>query len=198
MFFTRWSGQRIGTVFILCRKVRPGSEQHRPDTEASQIAEVHFADRILKDEGRVRDGKHIVGADSTLHYPAFLPPGRIIAESFQDTSGKRIYHLRQYQSPTNMDHVRKVEMFHNGEFRIFAKAGAMGVFYADTLVGPNLPNLTYMLSFPDMTALEADWEKFSTDPDWKKLSADSRFKLDPPTVSNVTSLVLRPLASSQV
>jgi hypothetical protein len=89
-------------------------------------------------------------------------------------------------------------MFHNGEFSIFAKAGATGVFYADTLVGPNLPNLTYMLSFPDMTALEADWEKFGADPDWKKLSADPRFNLNPSTVSNVTSLVLRPLACSQV
>ncbi|HTF66272.1 MAG TPA: NIPSNAP family protein [Edaphobacter sp.] len=125
-------------------------------------------------------------------YPKVTPPASA------STKGKRIYHLRQYQSPTNMDHVRKVEMFHNGEFGIFAKAGATGVFYADTLVGPNLPNLTYMLSFPDMTALEADWEKFSADPDWKNLSADSGFKLDPPTVSNVTSLVLRPLACSQV
>jgi hypothetical protein len=125
-------------------------------------------------------------------YPKVTPPASAA------TKEKRIYHLRQYQSPTNMDHVRKVEMFHNGEFGIFAKAGATGVFYADTLVGPNLPNLTYMLSFPDMTSLEADWEKFSADPDWKKLSADSRFKLDPPTVSNVTSLVLRPLACSQV
>jgi len=125
-------------------------------------------------------------------YPKVTPPTSAAA------NGKRVYHLRQYQSPTNMDHVRKVEMFHNGEFGIFAKAGATGVFYADTLVGPNLPNLTYMLSFPDMTSLETDWGKFSADPDWKKLSADSRFNLDPPTVSNVTSLVLHPLACSQV
>ena len=64
--------------------------------------------------------------------------------------------------------------------------------------GPNLPNLTYMLSFPDMASLEADWEKFSADPDWKQLSADPKFNLDPPTVSNITSLVLHPLACSQV
>ena len=38
--------------------------------------------------GGIRDGEHIVGADSTLHYPAFLPPGRIFAESIQDTSGR--------------------------------------------------------------------------------------------------------------
>jgi hypothetical protein len=40
----------------------------------------------------VRDGEHIVGADSTLHYPAFLPPGRIFAESFQ-----RYFRPRQHK-----------------------------------------------------------------------------------------------------
>jgi hypothetical protein len=111
---------------------------------------------------------------------------------------KRIYHLRQYMSPTNMDHVRKVEMFHHGEFGIFARSGAAGVFYADALIGPRLPSLTYMLSFPDVAALEAGWDKFLSDPDWKKLAGDPHFKLDPPTVSNVTSIVLNPLACSQV
>jgi hypothetical protein len=90
MFFTRRSGQRIGNVFIFYRKVRPRSQLHRPNTEASQIAEVHLCDRILQDERRVRDGEHIVGADSTLHLRAFLPPiGICFAESLQDTSGPR-------------------------------------------------------------------------------------------------------------
>jgi hypothetical protein len=125
-------------------------------------------------------------------YPKLTPPASAA------TKGKRIYQLRQYQSPTNADHVRKVEMFHDGEFGIFEKAGAHGVFYADTLIGPRLPNLTYMLSFPDMASLESGWDKFGADPDWKKLSNDPKFNLDPPTVSNITSLVLRPLACSQV
>jgi NIPSNAP len=125
-------------------------------------------------------------------YPRVTPPPSAA------TKGKRIYQLRQYESPTNADHVLKVEMFHAGEFGIFEKAGAHGVFYADALIGPRLPNLTYMLSFPDMASLEAAWDKFIADPDWKKLSSDPKFNLDPPTVSNITSLVLRPLACSQV
>jgi hypothetical protein len=129
---------------------------------------------------------------------AFEGYPRVTPSASAATKGKRIYHLRQYQSPTNADHVRKVEMFHEGEFGIFEKAGAHGVFYADALIGPRLPNLTYMLSFPDMASLEAGWEKFVADPDWKKLSNDAKFNLDPPLVSNITSLVLRPLACSQV
>jgi len=125
-------------------------------------------------------------------YPRLTPPASAA------TKGKRIYQLRQYQSPTNAHHVRKVEMFHAGEFGIFEKAGAHGVFYADTLIGPRLPNLTYMLSFSDMASLESAWDKFAADSDWKKLSNDPKFNLDPPTVSNITSLVLRPLACSQV
>src|ERR1700733_4257465 len=61
--------------FIFCRKVRPRGELHRPDTEASQIAEVHLPNRVLQDERRVMDDEHIVGADSTLHSPTILPPG---------------------------------------------------------------------------------------------------------------------------
>lgn len=135
--------------------------------------------------------------ESTL-LRAFEGYPKLIVPTAATKKEKRIYQLRTYVSPTNMDHVRKVEMFHHGEFGIFAKAGAAGVFYADALIGPRLPSLTYMLSFPNMEALEAVWDKFSADPEWKKLSADPRFKLDPPTVSNITSLVLRPLPYSQV
>jgi hypothetical protein len=135
--------------------------------------------------------------ESTL-LRAFEGYPKLTVPSAATKKEKRIYQLRTYVSPTNGDHVRKVEMFHRGEFDIFTKAGAGGVFYADALIGPRLPSLTYMLSFPDVAALEAAWTKFGADPDWKKLSADPHFKLDPPTVSSVTSLVLRPLPYSQV
>jgi hypothetical protein len=135
--------------------------------------------------------------ESTL-LRAFEGYPKLVVPAAAAKKEKRIYHLRQYVSPTNMDHVRKVEMFHHGEFGIFAKSGAAGVFYADALIGPRLPSLTYLLSFPDVASLEAGWDKFLSDPEWKKLSGDPYFKLDPPTVSNVTSIVLNPLPCSQV
>src|SRR5262249_23747488 len=94
-------------------------------------------------------------------YPNLTPSPAVAAKS------KRIYQLRQYESPTIMDHVRKVEMFNAGEFNIFADSGAINIFYADTLIGPKLPKLTYMLSFPDLAALEASWKKFIDAPAWK-------------------------------
>jgi len=113
------------------------------------------------------------------------------------THGKRIFQLRTYESPTNRDHVRKVEMFHHGEFDIFHRSGCGQVFYGDTLVGARTPSLTYMLTFPDVAALTAGWDRFRSDPEWKKLSSSPRYAFEP-TVSNVSNLILNPAPYSQI
>jgi hypothetical protein len=113
------------------------------------------------------------------------------------TRSKRIFQLRTYESATHQDHVRKVEMFHSGEFELFLKAGFHPVFFGDTLVGPIMPNLTYMLSFTDQAELTAQWSVFSNDPAWKKMKADPRFSFED-IVSNISNLILSPLACSQI
>ena len=121
-------------------------------------------------------------------WPKLTPP---------DAKAKRIFQLRTYESPSPAAHVRKVEMFHHGEFEIFAKSGCTSVFYGDTLIGSRMPNLTYMLTFPDMAALTAGWDAFRTNPDWRKLSADPRYAYEP-IVSNITNLILSPASYSQI
>ena len=111
--------------------------------------------------------------------------------------GKRIFQLRTYESPSNQAHVRKVEMFHHGEFEIFQRTGFGQVFYGDTLIGPRVPNLTYMLTFPDMAALTTSWDAFRVDPGWQKLSGSPRYNYEA-IVSNITNLVLSPAAYSQI
>jgi hypothetical protein len=113
------------------------------------------------------------------------------------TKGKRMFQLRCYESPSNGDHIRKVEMFHSGEFDYFQAAGCHPVFFGDTLIGSRMPNLMYMLSFPDMAALETSWDAFRNNPGWKKLQADPRFAFDQ-IVSNITNLMLSPLDCSQI
>lgn len=109
----------------------------------------------------------------------------------------RVFQLRIYESPSNADHVRKVEMFHSGEFDIFERAGFWPVFYADALIGPRLPNLTYMLSFPDIAGMNDKWNAFSSDPEWKKLVASPKFDYES-IVSNITNLILKPTSYSQI
>ena len=110
---------------------------------------------------------------------------------------KRIFQLRTYEGPSMRDHVRKIEMFHSGEFEVFKRSGAQPVFFGDTLIGSRMPCLTYMLSFEDDAQMDKDWEAFSSDPQWKKLVAEPRFALEA-TVSNISNLVLGPMAMSQI
>lgn len=113
------------------------------------------------------------------------------------TKAKRMFQLRTYESPSYGDHVRKVEMFHHGEFEIFVRAGFHLVFFGDTLIGPRMPNLTYMVSFADQAELGAKWDAFRNDPEWKKLSSSPRYASDQ-IVTNITNLTLNPLGCSQI
>jgi hypothetical protein len=88
-------------------------------------------------------------------------------------------------------------MFNSGEFGVFQRAGFWEVFYGDTLIGSHLPNLTYMLSFPDLSEMNAKWKAFGSDPEWKKLTSSSRFNFEE-IVSNITSLILNPTSYSQI
>ena len=134
--------------------------------------------------------------ESSLHI-AFEGRPRLMAPAATATHGKRIFQLRTYESPSNQAHVRKVEMFHHGEFEIFKNAGCEAVFYSDTLIGPRLPNLTYMLTFPDLAELTARWKVFGADPAWNKLKSSPRYAYEE-IVSNISNLILSPTSYSQI
>ena len=124
-------------------------------------------------------------------WPKLVPPAALGVQT------KRIFQLRTYESPTYFDHVRKVEMFNQGEFKIFQDAGCSPVFFGDTLIGTRMPSLTYMLAFSDLAALDNGWHKFAADPAWTKLKSSPRYAYEE-IVSNITNLVLSPLACSQI
>ena len=111
--------------------------------------------------------------------------------------GPRIFELRTYESATDQDHKRKVEMMQSGEEQIFDDAGFFQVFYGDMLVGPRLPNLTYMLSYENMAARDKAWAAFISAPAWKKLSSDQRYAFEE-IVSKITNVILTPTEYSQI
>lgn len=162
--------------------------------------------RLARDEQFMKAAEPFWSAPATA--PAFIRIDSSLLVAFEGhpkltvpeataQHGKRIFQLRTYESPSNGDHVRKVEMFHHGEFEIFHNAGFSQVFYGDTLVGPRMPNLTYMLSFSDLADLTAKWDIFRNDPAWKKLSGSPRYSFEQ-IVSNISNLILSPTPYSQI
>jgi NIPSNAP len=111
--------------------------------------------------------------------------------------GKRVFQMRTYESASNRDHVRKVQMFHAGEFEIFEKVGFWNVFFGDALIGSRLPQLTYMLSFADLKQMNDLWGAFRDNAEWKKLNTVPEF-ISEPIVSNISNLVLTPAEYSQI
>lgn len=155
-----------------------------------------------------KDDEFVKAADAFWNAPASQPAfSRVESSLFAAFQGwpkltpppakKRIFQLRTYESPSYKDHVVKVDMFHNGEFDIFARSGFKQVFYGDALVGDRLPCLTYMLSFADMAELDACWLKFRDDPAWQKLSHLPKYGSEA-IVSNISNLILSPLSCSQI
>lgn len=118
--------------------------------------------------------------------------------SGKEGSGKpRIFELRTYESQTFETLERKIAMFNGGEMQIFERLGLRPVFFGETIVGPQQPNLKYMLSFDDIGARERLWQAFGSDPEWKKLSSDPALK-DSEIVKNIGNAILRPLEFSGI
>ena len=64
----------------------------------------------------------------------------------------RMYEIRTYESHTMEMTALKVEMFDKGETQLMRDVKLGPVFFGETLIGDNVPNLTYMLSAADMDA----------------------------------------------
>jgi len=122
-------------------------------------------------------------------FPVMTPP---------PTEGRtrpRIFELRTYELE-NFTHLeRKVRMFDEGETAIFVRAKMLPVFFGETVVGPDMPSLMYMLGFDDMAARESCWREAGGDPAWKTLGAKYS---DVATVPNLSFAFLSPLAFSDV
>ena len=109
----------------------------------------------------------------------------------------RIFELRIYESPDLKTGRRKIRMFDDAEIAIFRRCGLLPVFFGETIVGSNLPNLTYMLAYDDMAAREKGWKAFGADPEWHKLRSTPGLT-DPEIVTNISNSILRPLPFSEI
>lgn len=108
-----------------------------------------------------------------------------------DTTKSRVLNLRIYESPSPAAHAKKVEMFNTGELAIFQRSGLTPVLFGSALSGPRMPNLTYLLVFPDDDARKAAWKKFGGDPEWQALKVKPGFT-DKEIITKITNKILSP------
>jgi len=114
-----------------------------------------------------------------------------------DAGKPRLLNLRIYESHNERANQKKIEMFNQGELAIFRRTGLTPVFFGEALVGSALPNLTYLLVFPDDEGRKAAWAKFRDDPEWLKLKAIPEYA-DKEIVSKITNVLLAPTAYSEI
>lgn len=114
-----------------------------------------------------------------------------------DASKPRLFNLRVYESHNERAAKKKIEMFNVSELAIFKRTGLTPVFFGETIVGAAMPNLTYLLVFPDEAGRAAAWARFRDDPEWLKLKAMPEYA-DKEIVSRITNHILTPAAYSEL
>lgn len=164
---------------------------------------VSLRDRLASDSAYSRAGAAIL--DAPMSDPAFVRVESTLLRAFEAMptveapagAGKaqRIFELRTYESHSNRAALNKLRMFNSGEVPIFRRTGLTPVFFGETIIGPKMPSLTYMLTFPDMATRDTAWSAFGKDPDWKTLSADPQYR---DNVSAISDIILQPTAYSQL
>ena len=130
---------------------------------------------------------------SLLHSLAVIPEPILPADAA--SRPPRIFELRIYQNQSMTAQQKKAAMFNSGEIGIFQRLGMKPVFIGESVIGPRMPNITYMLSFDNLDGREKLWQHFGSDPEWKTLSAPPELK-DPQIVANISNTILRPLPFS--
>jgi hypothetical protein len=108
---------------------------------------------------------------------------------------ERMFELRIYESHDDLKARLKVAMFNDGEIDVMRDVKMAPVFYGETLIGQDVPNLIYMLSASDMESHEAHWKAFIGHPEWDRMKKLPKYK---DTVSNITKVYLVPTDYSQI
>ncbi len=171
-------------------------------THATLDSVVSLRERLAADAEYTRAGASIL--DAPLSDPAFVRVESTLLRAFEAMPAversameakSRLFELRTYESHSDRAALNKLKMFNAGEIPIFRNAGLTPVFFGETVIGANMPSLTYMVTFADMAARDAAWGRFGKDPEWKKLSSDPQYQ---DNVSAISDIILQPTAFSQI
>ena len=135
---------------------------------------------------------------SNLEVRIMLAPDWFPKIEVPEKKATRLFELRRYRNPSEKALRTKLEMFGTGsEVAIFRRVGLNPVFFSEMLAGPDMPNVTYMLTYSDAEAKGKAWGAFGGDPEWKKLKNTPGYT-DPEIIANIKSTMLKPTEYSEI
>ncbi len=166
---------------------------------------------VMTYQQKLLDDQEYLSASKAYHHselssPAYVKIERSLMKAFKgmprvepaktSIGDKRILELRIYESHNYLKGQKKIDMFNDaGEIQIFRDTGLTPVFFGETVFGPLMPNLTYMVAFKDMTDRDRSWDAFRVSDGWAAIKDLEEYK---DTVSNITDFILRPARCSQI
>ena len=106
-----------------------------------------------------------------------------------------LFELRIYESHNEDALRRKVKMFNDHEFDIFAVVGLPMVFFGENISGDQMPCLTYLLAFKDMEAHKQAWSRFGQHPEWQRITKLEEYAN---AMTDIKRVFLKPLPYSQL
>jgi hypothetical protein len=127
-----------------------------------------------------------------LEAAPYSPPSLSVASG----SARRYFELRVYHASSSAVLRRLHERFAGPETKIFARSGIHPVLYTSTIIGPDMPNLAYLIPFDSLGAREKAWDTFNADPEWLKVREESNKNGQLVSVSNIS--IYRAVAYSPV
>jgi hypothetical protein len=126
-----------------------------------------------------------------------LPFSPLLKATAPEEPAHKIYELRVYEASTYRQLDFMHQRFHPAEIDVFKSCGILPNFYADTFIGPNLPNMVYMVPFESEAHREKAWAAFRAHPDWKKI-AEEWMRKSGELARNISSSILVPTSYSMI
>lgn len=157
-------------------------------------------DALAQDSQYLKDAHdYLVAGDDVIPYK------RISTSLIRSSTGfpklvkpdeeANLFELRIYESANEDALRRKVKMFNDAEFPIFADAGLPMLFFGVNIAGDQMPCLTYMLALKDMEAHAEGWSKFLVHPEWQRIIKVEEYAK---SMNDITRVFLKPLPYSQL
>jgi hypothetical protein len=120
---------------------------------------------------------------------SFSATPRMALPDLNTPRSDRVYELRSYEAATEKLYELKVEMFNEGESKLFQDLKFNPVFFAEVLSSAHMPHLVYMTTHADTTAQRENWDAFRVHPEWERMKNLERYEN---TVSSITRYLLYP------